>query len=147
MNLILAIVAMSYDELQKKAEEDDIAHEAEAHAMRVSFPHLYLQILCTKTGLFPKCSLFLQEEAEIAARMQGGGRNDDEYDDGDSMRRDSYYEEAGGEESEKSDFHEDASVGGENHINPTRRRVSQNFLKFHTHLPFMHLSSNKCPSF
>ncbi|OXA57494.1 Sodium channel protein para [Folsomia candida] len=98
VNLILAIVAMSYDELQKKAEEDDIAHEAEAHAMR--------------------------EEAEIAARMQGGGRNDDEYDDGDSMRRDSYYEEAGGEESEKSDFHEDASVGGENHINPTRRRTS-----------------------
>lgn len=36
VNLILAIVAMSYDELQKKAEEDEMAAEAEAQAMRVS---------------------------------------------------------------------------------------------------------------
>jgi voltage-gated sodium channel type II alpha len=35
VNLILAIVAMSYDELQKKAEEDDMAAMAEAQAMRV----------------------------------------------------------------------------------------------------------------
>lgn len=35
VNLILAIVAMSYDELQKKAEEEDAAAEAEAEAMRV----------------------------------------------------------------------------------------------------------------
>lgn len=32
MNLILAIVAMSYDELQKKAEEEEAAEE---EAMRV----------------------------------------------------------------------------------------------------------------
>ena len=35
VNLILAIVAMSYDELQKKAEEDDMAAAAEEEAMRV----------------------------------------------------------------------------------------------------------------
>ncbi|CAL8142651.1 unnamed protein product [Orchesella dallaii] len=34
VNLILAIVAMSYDELQKKAEEDDMAAAAEEEAMR-----------------------------------------------------------------------------------------------------------------
>jgi voltage-gated sodium channel type II alpha len=34
VNLILAIVAMSYDELQKKAEEDDMAAAAEFEAMR-----------------------------------------------------------------------------------------------------------------
>ena len=36
VNLILAIVAMSYDELQKKAEEDDMAAAAEEEAMRVN---------------------------------------------------------------------------------------------------------------
>ena len=35
VNLILAIVAMSYDELQKKAEEEDMAAAAEEEAMRV----------------------------------------------------------------------------------------------------------------
>jgi hypothetical protein len=35
VNLILAIVAMSYDELQKKAEEEDMANAAEEEAMRV----------------------------------------------------------------------------------------------------------------
>ncbi|CAG7823253.1 unnamed protein product [Allacma fusca] len=34
VNLILAIVAMSYDELQKKAEEEDMAAAAEEEAMR-----------------------------------------------------------------------------------------------------------------
>ncbi|XP_021949266.2 sodium channel protein para isoform X3 [Folsomia candida] len=34
VNLILAIVAMSYDELQKKAEEDELAAAAEFEAMR-----------------------------------------------------------------------------------------------------------------
>lgn len=34
VNLILAIVAMSYDELQKKAEEEE---QAEEEALRVSF--------------------------------------------------------------------------------------------------------------
>lgn len=34
VNLILAIVAMSYDELQKKAEEEEAAEE---EAIRVSF--------------------------------------------------------------------------------------------------------------
>lgn len=36
VNLILAIVAMSYDELQKKAEEEE---QAEEEAMRVCFSH------------------------------------------------------------------------------------------------------------
>ena len=36
VNLILAIVAMSYDELQKKAEEDEEAALAEEEALRVS---------------------------------------------------------------------------------------------------------------
>lgn len=35
VNLILAIVAMSYDELQKKAEEEEAAEE---EAIRVNFP-------------------------------------------------------------------------------------------------------------
>lgn len=34
VNLILAIVAMSYDELQKKAEEEQMANDAEEEAMR-----------------------------------------------------------------------------------------------------------------
>ena len=37
VNLILAIVAMSYDELQKKAEEEEEALLAEEEALRVSF--------------------------------------------------------------------------------------------------------------
>ena len=37
VNLILAIVAMSYDELQKKAEEEEEAALAEEEALRVSF--------------------------------------------------------------------------------------------------------------
>ena len=36
VNLILAIVAMSYDELQKKAEEEEEAAAAEEEALRVS---------------------------------------------------------------------------------------------------------------
>ena len=36
VNLILAIVAMSYDELQKKAEEEEEAALAEEEALRVS---------------------------------------------------------------------------------------------------------------
>jgi voltage-gated sodium channel type II alpha len=35
VNLILAIVAMSYDELQKKAEEEEEAALAEEEALRV----------------------------------------------------------------------------------------------------------------
>ena len=39
VNLILAIVAMSYDELQKKAEEEEEAALLEEEALRVSlFP-------------------------------------------------------------------------------------------------------------
>ncbi len=36
VNLILAIVAMSYDELQKKAEEEDLAATQEAEAMKAT---------------------------------------------------------------------------------------------------------------
>lgn len=44
VNLILAIVAMSYDELQKKAEEEEAAEE---EAIRVStfFKQIYGNIL------------------------------------------------------------------------------------------------------
>ena len=38
VNLILAIVAMSYDELQKKAEEEEEAALLEEEALRVSSP-------------------------------------------------------------------------------------------------------------
>lgn len=38
VNLILAIVAMSYDELQKKAEEEE---QAEEEALRVRTPKNY----------------------------------------------------------------------------------------------------------
>lgn len=50
VNLILAIVAMSYDELQKKAEEEEEAALAEEEALRVNeiqflySGHFYLQI-------------------------------------------------------------------------------------------------------
>ena len=37
VNLILAIVAMSYDELQKKAEEEEEALLAEEEALKVSY--------------------------------------------------------------------------------------------------------------
>ena len=37
VNLILAIVAMSYDELQKKAEEEEEAALLEEEALRVSW--------------------------------------------------------------------------------------------------------------
>lgn len=44
VNLILAIVAMSYDELQKKAEEEEAAEE---EALRVSETYLnYVFLLC-----------------------------------------------------------------------------------------------------
>ena len=39
VNLILAIVAMSYDELQKKAQDEE---EAEANALRVTSERLLL---------------------------------------------------------------------------------------------------------
>ena len=41
VNLILAIVAMSYDELQKKAEEEEEAALAEEEALRVSLFSVY----------------------------------------------------------------------------------------------------------
>lgn len=41
VNLILAIVAMSYDELQKKAEEEEAA---EIEAIKVSTYYMYLLI-------------------------------------------------------------------------------------------------------
>lgn len=41
VNLILAIVAMSYDELQKKAEEEEAAEE---EAIRVSVKNFDIQI-------------------------------------------------------------------------------------------------------
>ena len=42
VNLILAIVAMSYDELQKKAEEEEEAALAEEEALRVRKPYSIL---------------------------------------------------------------------------------------------------------
>jgi hypothetical protein len=42
VNLILAIVAMSYDELQKKAEEEEEAALAEEEALRVRHIFYYL---------------------------------------------------------------------------------------------------------
>jgi voltage-gated sodium channel type II alpha len=48
VNLILAIVAMSYDELQKKAEEEEEAELKEQEALRVSgMESLYLSALCS----------------------------------------------------------------------------------------------------
>lgn len=58
VNLILAIVAMSYDELQKKAEEEDAAAEAEAEAMRVKWivyewkGDMYLTLSNSQFGYF-----------------------------------------------------------------------------------------------
>lgn len=50
LNLILAIVAMSYDELQKKAEEEEEAALLEEEAIRVSHerstPSYFLSIKC-----------------------------------------------------------------------------------------------------
>lgn len=53
VNLILAIVAMSYDELQKKAEEEEAAEE---EAIRVGFNHvLTVPVKKRKNyGIFPK---------------------------------------------------------------------------------------------
>lgn len=48
VNLILAIVAMSYDELQKKAEEEE---EAEEKALRVSVTSVLSTV--RKQKLFP----------------------------------------------------------------------------------------------
>ena len=42
VNLILAIVAMSYDELQKKAEEEEEAALAEEEALRVSLVEMHI---------------------------------------------------------------------------------------------------------
>ena len=44
VNLILAIVAMSYDELQKKAEEEEEAAAAEEEALRVNIPNLIFSL-------------------------------------------------------------------------------------------------------
>jgi hypothetical protein len=47
VNLILAIVAMSYDELQKKAEEEEAAEE-EALRVSVNYCHDYCnKVTCT----------------------------------------------------------------------------------------------------
>ncbi len=46
LNLILAIVAMSYDELQKKAEEEEEAALLEEEAIRVSFIIPLMSIHC-----------------------------------------------------------------------------------------------------
>jgi voltage-gated sodium channel type II alpha len=44
VNLILAIVAMSYDELQKKAEEEEEAAAAEEEALRVNIKISFVNI-------------------------------------------------------------------------------------------------------
>lgn len=46
VNLILAIVAMSYDELQKKAEEEEAAEE---EAIRVSVDWFTIELLDVQT--------------------------------------------------------------------------------------------------
>ena len=46
VNLILAIVAMSYDELQKKAEEEEEAAAAEEEALRVNIDINYISWTC-----------------------------------------------------------------------------------------------------
>ena len=53
VNLILAIVAMSYDELQKKAEEEEEAALAEEEALRVSLIHTIV------SDTFDRCTLYL----------------------------------------------------------------------------------------
>lgn len=45
LNLILAIVAMSYDELQKKAEEEEEAAHAEEEAIRVSWHFIFRHLI------------------------------------------------------------------------------------------------------
>ncbi|CAL8126446.1 unnamed protein product [Orchesella dallaii] len=105
VNLILAIVAMSYDELQKKAEEEDAAAEAEAEAMRA--------------------------EAEEAARLlaqndEGYGGGDDEYDGTSLARRSfsatSYDVTKDDNTSMKSEFGEETLVG--NSYSTRSRRAS-----------------------
>ena len=48
VNLILAIVAMSYDELQKKAEEEEEAAMLEEEALRVGYPYTWLYVVTTR---------------------------------------------------------------------------------------------------
>lgn len=59
VNLILAIVAMSYDELQKKAEEEEAAEE---EALRVSLTiaqsGLFKVLLCLYGCMFVLCDIF-----------------------------------------------------------------------------------------
>ena len=47
VNLILAIVAMSYDELQKKAEEEEEAALAEEEALRVRYVAIAYTVIRT----------------------------------------------------------------------------------------------------
>ena len=58
VNLILAIVAMSYDELQKKAEEEEEAALAEEEALRVSKTscnmHMYFWYIQIRLFIFDK---------------------------------------------------------------------------------------------
>ncbi|QQP39905.1 Sodium channel protein, partial [Caligus rogercresseyi] len=57
VNLILAIVAMSYDELQKKAEEEEEAAQAEEEALRVSLTGAELNPLVRRDrGCSPKAT-------------------------------------------------------------------------------------------
>lgn len=60
VNLILAIVAMSYDELQKKAEEEE---EAEEKALRVSVTSILSTV--RKLKLFPLILVKLLQKCNI----------------------------------------------------------------------------------
>lgn len=69
VNLILAIVAMSYDELQKKAEEEEAAEE---EAIRVR-TYKYIEILTassTRTNTLPHQSQFVRSPS--AGGRRGG---------------------------------------------------------------------------
>ena len=54
VNLILAIVAMSYDELQKKAEEEEEAALLEEEALRVGYQTLDIVLTQLKNTLIHK---------------------------------------------------------------------------------------------
>ena len=68
VNLILAIVAMSYDELQKKAEEEEEAALAEEEALRVS--HTYF-IRTTLTFSILHSRRFDRESSLVSASIAG----------------------------------------------------------------------------
>lgn len=66
VNLILAIVAMSYDELQKKAEEEELAEE---QAIRVRLIIYLTNLFYTTREKKKNCERLIFKNIEIASRL------------------------------------------------------------------------------